>query len=74
MKIEKKWRTKWRRNYIKNTCYILQCIVSASFMASSLLNLFNNLSEGTYRIKCKLKKCKNCGPKYTSITIVFLNT
>ena len=58
----------------KNTCYILQCIVSASFMASSLLNLFNNLSEGTYRIKCKLKKCKNCGPKYTSITIVFLNT
>ena len=37
-------------------------------MASSLSNLVNNLSEGIYRIKCKLrhdnKKCETCGIKY----------
>ena len=37
-------------------------------MASSLLNLVNNLSEGLHRIKCKLghddKKCETCGIKY----------
>ena len=37
-------------------------------MASSLLNLVNNLSEGLHGIKCKLehdgKKCKTCGIKY----------
>ena len=41
--------------------YILQFIDSARFMASSLSNLVNNLSEGIYRIKCKYghdeKKC-----------------
>ena len=56
------------KEIIKNTCYILQIIYSARFMASSLSNLINNLSEGIYRIKCKYrhddKKCKNCGIKY----------
>ena len=37
-------------------------------MASSLLNLVNNLSEGLHGIKCKLghcdKKFEKCGIKY----------
>ena len=37
-------------------------------MASSLSNLFNNLSEGINRIYCKCehgnKKCETCGIKY----------
>ena len=37
----------------KNISYILQFIDSARFMASSLSNLVNNLSERIYRIKCK---------------------
>ena len=37
----------------KNICYILQFIDSAKFMASSLSNLVNNLSEGIHRIKYK---------------------
>ena len=45
--------------------YILQFIDSARFMASSLSNLVNNLSEGIHRIKCKFghddKKCETCG-------------
>ena len=52
----------------KNICYILQFIDSARFMASSLSNLANNLSEGIDRIKCKFghnnKKCEKCGIKY----------
>ena len=52
----------------KNISYILQFIHSARFMASSLSNLVNNLSEGLHRIKCKLehddKKCHTCGIKY----------
>ena len=52
----------------KNISYILQFIDSAKFMASSLSNLLNNLSEGTHRIKCKYghddKKCETCGIKY----------
>ena len=43
--------------------YILQFIDSAIFMASSLSNLVNNLSEGIHRIKCKYqhdKKYKTC--------------
>ena len=47
---------------------ILRFIDSARFMASSLPNLVNNLSEGIHRIKCKLghgdKKCETCGVKY----------
>ena len=33
--------------------YRLQFIDSAKVMASSLLNLVNNLSEGVHKIKCK---------------------
>ena len=47
----------------KNISYILQFIDSARFMASSLSNLVNNLSEGIHKIKCKYrhddKKCEN---------------
>ena len=35
----------------KNLSYILQFIDSTRSMASSLLNLVNNLSEGIHRIK-----------------------
>ena len=52
----------------KNTSYILQFIDSARFIATSLSNLVNNLSEGIHRIKCKFghenKKCETCGIKY----------
>ena len=52
----------------KNICYILQFIDSATFMASALSNLVNNLSERIHRIKCKFghddKKCETCGIKY----------
>ena len=41
------------RNNKKSISYILQFIDSAKFMASSLSNLVNNLSEGIQRIKCK---------------------
>ena len=37
----------------KNISYILQLIDSARFMASTLSNLVNNLSEGIHTIKCK---------------------
>ena len=37
----------------KNISSILQFIYSARFMASSLSNLVNNLSEGIHRIKYK---------------------
>ena len=52
----------------KNISYLLQFIDSARFMASSLSNLVNNLSEGIHRIKFKFrhddKKCETCGIKY----------
>ena len=52
----------------KNISYHLQFIDSARFMASSLSNLVNNLSEELHIIKCKLendnKKCETCGIKY----------
>ena len=48
----------------KNISYILQCIDSATVMASSLLNLVNNHSEGIHIIKCKFghdeKRCETC--------------
>ena len=51
----------------KNISYILQFINSARFMASSLSNLVNNLSEGIHRTKCKFgqndKKCETFGIK-----------
>ena len=52
----------------KNISYILQFINSERFMASSLSNLINNLSEVIHRIQCKYghdnKKCETCGSKY----------
>ena len=43
---------------------MLQLIDSTKFMASSLSNLVNNLSEGIHKIKCKYghddKKCETC--------------
>ena len=48
----------------KNISYILQFIDSARFIASSLSNLANYLSEGIHKIKCKFghydKKCATC--------------
>ena len=61
----------------KNISYILQFIDSARFMASSLSNLVNNLSEGIHKIKCKFwHNYKNLKHAELSISIVtaFLNT
>ena len=48
--------------------YTLQFSDGATFMASSLSNLANNLREGIHKIKCKDvdddKKCKTCRIKY----------
>ena len=52
----------------KNIPCIFQFVNSARFMASSLLNLVNNFSEGVHRIKCKYehndKKFGTFGIKY----------
>ena len=52
----------------KNISYMLQFIGSARFMASSLSNLVNNLSEKIHTIKFKYKhddrKCETCRIKY----------
>ena len=52
----------------KSISYILQFIDSVRFMASSLSNLFSNLSEEVDRIKSKYghndKKCETCRNKY----------
>ena len=52
----------------KNVSYLLQFIHTARFMASSLSNLDNNLSEGIHKIKYKDvhndKICKSCGITY----------
>ena len=37
----------------KNIFYILQFIDSAKFIATTLSNLLNNLSEEIHKIKCK---------------------
>ena len=51
-----------------NLSYILQFIDSARFMAGSLSNLVNNLSEGVHKINSKFghddKKCEICGITY----------
>ena len=53
---------------------MLQLIESARFIAISLSNLINNLSEGIHEIKCKYghhdKKCET----YINIATGFLNT
>ena len=60
MKIGKKFQ--------KNISYILQFIDSARFIASSLSNFVDNVSEGIHRFKCKHehddKKCETFGIKY----------
>ena len=63
--------TRVDKNGEKNTnniSYLLQFIERGRFMASSLSNLFNKLSEGIHRIKCRVghddKKCETCGIKY----------
>ena len=44
-------------------------------MVSLLSNIFNNLSEGIHKIKCKNehndKKCKTCGIKYKLLQVFF---
>ena len=63
----------------KNISYILEFIDSPRFMADSLSNFVNNLSEGIHKIKCKYghndKKCEtfrtkykycDCFPEYTN--------
>ena len=40
---------------INSISYVLQFIDSARFMASSLTNIANNLSEGVDKIKCKFE-------------------
>ena len=60
----------------KNISYILQFTDSARFMASSLSNLVNNLSEGIHKIKCKHRhgdKNVKLEELNISITTVFLN-
>ena len=60
----------------KNIFYKLQFIDSARFMANSLSNLVNNLSEGIHRIKCKYEMIiKNVKLAELNINIatVFLN-
>ena len=63
----------------KNISYILEFIDSTRFMASSLSNLVNNLSEGIHIIKCKFgndnKKCETCGIrfKYYNCCLEYIN-
>ena len=56
------------KNITKNMSFRLQFIDSPKIMASSLLDLFNNLSDRIYKIQCKYryndKKCETCGIKY----------
>ena len=55
-------------NFTKDISFMLQFIDGTRFMASSLSNIFNNLSEGIRRTKCKYghddTKCKSYGLKY----------
>ena len=57
-----------REEITKHIFYILQFTDSARFIASSLSNLVNNLSEGIHSLKCKFghddKKCQKCRIKY----------
>ena len=48
--------------------YEIKFIDSARFMASSLSNLFDNLAEGIYKIKCK--DC-DCFLEYKSVRIIW---
>ena len=52
----------------KKLSYILQFIDSKIFMATSLSNFANNLSEGVHITECKFghddEKCETCAIKY----------
>ena len=66
-----------REQIIKNKCYKLQFIDSVRFMARSLSNLLNKLSEVLHRIKCNFRhdgKNVNHVEIDLSIATVFLNT
>ena len=56
--------TRMEKKLQKNISYIVQFIDTTRFMASSLSNLVNNLSEGINKIRYKFghddKKCKTC--------------
>ena len=56
----------------KNGFYILKFIESTRYMASSLSNVVNNLSEEIHRIKCKYGH-DDKSKLNISIEIVFLN-
>ena len=61
----------------KNISYIIQFIDSARFMAISLSNLVDNISERFNRIKCKVgheDKILELVELNVSIVTVFLNT
>ena len=70
MPIEKKVTRidKNKEEITKNISYKLRLIDSTRFMASSLSNLVNNLSEGIHKVKFKFghddKKCETCEIKY----------
>ena len=54
---------KSREEITKYISYILRFIYSSRFMASSLSNLVNNLSERIHKIKCKYEHDDNkCEP------------
>ena len=57
-----------KEEVVKYISYTLQVFDSARFMASSLSDLVNNISEGVHKIKCKYehndKKCETCRVKY----------
>ena len=67
------------KKYTKNISYKLQFTDSARFMASSLSNLVNNISERIHIIKCKHghddKKCEACGMKhkYCNCFVEYIN-
>ena len=54
--------------WLQKISYILQFIDSVRFMASSISNLVNNLSEGIHRIKCKFE-LDDKNVKYVELSI-----
>ena len=56
------------KEIIKTISYRLQLIDSVRFMASSVSNLANDLTERIHKVKCKYghddKKCETFGIKY----------
>ena len=73
---EQVWRTnKNGEGIAKNISYILKFIDSIKFIASSLSNIVNNLSERIHRIKCIYghddKKWETCVIKYKYCDCIF---